>query len=82
MGGINTDLKLLCSLQLAFLIDFTIGGLSGVGFAIVPIDWRLTDSYFVVAHIHYVFIGGSLLAVLQVFITGSLKLPEACFQKK
>ncbi len=44
----------------AFLIEFTIGGLSGVGFALVPIDWRLTDTYFVVAHIHYVFIGASL----------------------
>jgi len=49
---------------IAFLIDFTIGGLSGVGFAIVPIDWRLTDTYFVVAHIHYVLVGGSLSAAL------------------
>ncbi len=48
----------------AFLIEFTIGGLSGVGFAVVPIDWRLTDSYFVVAHIHYVFIGASLMCGL------------------
>ncbi|MEJ2053236.1 MAG: cytochrome c oxidase subunit I [Calditrichaceae bacterium] len=45
----------------AFLIEFTIGGLSGVGFALVPVDWRLTDSYFVVAHIHYVFIGAALI---------------------
>jgi len=45
----------------AFLIEFTIGGLSGVGFALVPVDWRLTDSYFVVAHIHYVFIGATLI---------------------
>ncbi len=44
----------------AFLIEFTLGGLSGVAFAVVPIDWRLTDTYFVVAHIHYVFIGASL----------------------
>jgi cytochrome c oxidase subunit I len=47
----------------AFLIEFTIGGLSGVGFSIVPIDWQLTDSYFVVAHLHYVFVGGSLFSV-------------------
>lgn len=45
---------------IGFLINFTIGGLSGVLFAIVPVDWRLTDTYFVVAHIHYVFLGGSL----------------------
>jgi cytochrome c oxidase subunit I len=47
----------------AFLIEFTIGGLSGIGFSIVPIDWQLTDSYFVVAHLHYVFVGGSLFSV-------------------
>jgi cytochrome c oxidase subunit I len=48
---------------IAFLIEFTIGGLSGIGFSIVPIDWQLTDSYFVVAHLHYVFVGGSLFSV-------------------
>ncbi len=47
----------------AFLIDFTIGGLSGIAFAIVPIDWMLTDSYFVVAHIHYVFLGGTVFGM-------------------
>ncbi|GAA0553134.1 cytochrome c oxidase subunit I [Chitinophaga japonensis] len=47
----------------AFLIEFTIGGLSGIAFSIVPIDWQLTDSYFVVAHLHYVFIGGSLFGM-------------------
>jgi heme/copper-type cytochrome/quinol oxidase subunit 1 len=47
----------------AFLLEFTIGGLSGAAFAVVPIDWQLTDSYFVVAHIHYVFFGGTIFAL-------------------
>ena len=60
MWGGSIQFKTAMLFAMAFLIDFTIGGLSGVGFAIVPIDWRLTDTYFVVAHIHYVFLGGSL----------------------
>lgn len=48
---------------LAFLVQFTIGGLSGIAFAAVPIDWQLTDSYFVVAHFHYVLFGGTAFAV-------------------
>jgi cytochrome c oxidase subunit 1 len=49
---------------IAFLIEFTIGGLTGISFAIVPIDWQLTDTYYVVAHLHYVFIGGTLFGLL------------------
>ncbi len=46
-----------------FLIVFVIGGVSGFMTGSVPIDWQLTDSYFVVAHIHYVLIGWNLFAV-------------------
>ena len=46
----------------SFIVMFTIGGLSGIAFAVVPIDWQLTDSYFVVAHFHYVLFGGTALA--------------------
>ena len=47
----------------AFLLEFTIGGLSGMAFATVPVDWQLTDTYFVVAHIHYVLVGGTVFAL-------------------
>jgi heme/copper-type cytochrome/quinol oxidase subunit 1 len=49
---------------MAFLINFVIGGLSGVLFSLVPVDWQVTDSYVVVAHIHYVFLGGTITAGL------------------
>lgn len=48
---------------MAFLVLFTIGGISGVSFAVVPTDWQTTDTYFVVAHMHYVLFGGTLFAI-------------------
>ncbi|MGH7906437.1 MAG: cytochrome c oxidase subunit I [Candidatus Binataceae bacterium] len=49
---------------IAFLIQFTMGGLSGVMHAAAPVDLQQTDSYFVVAHFHYVLFGGSFFALL------------------
>jgi cytochrome c oxidase subunit 1 len=46
------------------IADFTIGGLSGIMHASPPVDLQQTDSYFVVAHFHYVLIGGSLFGLL------------------
>jgi cytochrome c oxidase subunit I+III len=48
---------------LGFLSIFTVGGLTGVMVASVPFDWQVHDTYFVVAHLHYVLIGGMLFPV-------------------
>jgi cytochrome c oxidase subunit I len=62
-GRIRFTVSMLFAI--AFLIEFTIGGLSGIAFSIVPIDLQLTDSYFVVAHFHYVLLGGSLFGLFS-----------------
>jgi heme/copper-type cytochrome/quinol oxidase subunit 1 len=46
-----------------FIATFVIGGLTGVSLAVVPLDWQFTDSYYVVAHMHYVLFGGTVFGV-------------------
>ena len=56
-----------------FIVVFVIGGLSGVMFAVIPFDQQVTDSYFVVAHFHYVLFGG---AVFPIFAAVHYWLPK------
>jgi cytochrome c oxidase subunit I len=60
-GKLKFDVPMLFAL--GFVAMFLIGGLNGVALAIVPVDYQLTDTYFVVAHIHYVLFGGSAFAI-------------------
>jgi len=52
---------------LGFLFIFTFGGLTGVMVAMVPFDWQAHDTYFVVAHLHYVLVGGMVFPLFAAF---------------
>src|SRR3569623_1386177 len=52
---------------MGFIASFVIGGLSGVMTASAPRDLQLTDTYFVVAHLHYVLVGGAMFPLFGAF---------------
>ncbi len=60
-GKIRFDTPMLFSV--GFLFQFLIAGLTGIMLAVTPFDWQLSDSYFVVAHFHFVLVGGLLFTI-------------------
>jgi cytochrome c oxidase subunit I len=60
-GNLQFDTAMLFAL--GFIVVFTIGGLSGIFVAAYPFDWQAQDTYFVVAHFHYVLMGGATFAL-------------------
>jgi cytochrome c oxidase subunit 1 len=60
-GVLHVDTPMLFAL--GFLVTFTLGGISGIMLAMVPFDLHVTMTYFVVAHLHYVLFGGSVMTI-------------------
>jgi len=67
MWGGKIQFKTPMLFCIAFLFQFLIAGLTGIMLSSAPFDWQLGNSYFVVAHFHYVIVGGILFAVFAAF---------------
>jgi cytochrome c oxidase subunit 1 len=64
-GKLRLDAPMLFCV--AFLFQFLVAGLTGVTLAVAPLDWQLGNSYYVVAHFHYVIVGGILFTIFAAF---------------
>jgi len=62
-GSIHLKTPMLFSI--GFITMFVIGGLSGVTHAVVPSDYQQTDTYYIVAHLHYVLFGGAIFGLFS-----------------
>ena len=67
MWGGKIQFKLPMLFCIGFLFQFLIAGLTGILQAAAPFDWQLSLSYFVVAHFHYVIVGGIMFALFGAF---------------
>jgi cytochrome c oxidase subunit 1 len=63
LWGGSIEFKTPLLFAAGFIVTFTIGGISGIFAALVPIDTQIHDSYYIVAHLHYVLFGGSVMGM-------------------
>jgi cytochrome c oxidase subunit 1 len=64
-GALTFEIPMLWSISFVFL--FTIGGFTGLMLGLAPVDFQYHDTYFVVAHFHYVLVTGALFAIIAAF---------------
>ena len=67
MWGGKIEFKTPMLFCVAFLFQFLVAGLTGIMQSVVPFDWQLANSYFVVAHFHYVIVGAILFCLFAAF---------------
>src|SRR5712672_2746756 len=67
MWGGKIDFKTPMLFCAGFLFQFLLAGLTGIMMSAAPFDWQLGNSYFVVAHFHYVIVGGILFTIFGAF---------------
>jgi len=67
---------------IGFLFQFLIAGLTGIMLGAAPLDWQLGNSYFVVAHFHYVIVGGILFALFGAFYYWFPKMSGRMYNKR
>jgi len=67
MWGGKIEFKTPMLFCVAFVFQFLVAGLTGIMLGAAPFDWQLSNSYFVVAHFHYVIVGGILFTIFGAF---------------
>ena len=67
MWGGKIEFKIPMLFCVAFVFQFLVAGLTGIMLGAAPFDWQLSNSYFVVAHFHYVIVGGILFTIFGAF---------------
>ncbi len=82
MWGGKIHFKAPMLFAIAFLFQFLIAGLTGVMLSVAPFDWQLGNSYFVVAHFHYVIVGGIIFSLFGAFYYWFPKMSGKMYNEK
>jgi cytochrome c oxidase subunit 1 len=82
MWGGQLQFKTPMLFCVAFLFQFLIAGLTGIMLGAAPFNWQLNNSYFVVAHFHYVIVGGILFAIFGAFYYWFPKMSGRMYNEK